>query len=359
MNPNGKTVFLFVFLFIFPFSAHFSAEPLDEEYRNSTEYLLSEEFLRSDEFLQSDEYLLFDDSPFTEEYFFDEDEIPLLSEEPFSDEDFFPDEEDFLFEAPTLIIEAPHFLFEPRSFDALFPGFSPAQKALVYSKQGLKRSYKNDSSPMLIPNPDSGINIMSSVMEKAPSHIIEAIVVVPYNERELEMLDVYNALGRIENIKDHSIPVNGRDFYIFTETTRLISDKNRRPVPDPPPVDMLPYAETMYLRFREVHMGNLFLRGEISMSLYGITYSITNFTDIRFLLLPVMRAERFSVILYLEPIKEGVLVYCMSGLYLPGFIADRVNLTGNINNRITVLLSWITEGLRIQGSLPGEARGAN
>jgi hypothetical protein len=38
----------------------------------------------------------------------------------------------------------------------------------------------------------------------------------------------------------------------------------------------------------------------------------------------------------------------MSGLYLPGFIIKRVNLTPNINIRITSLINWITEGLRKQ-----------
>ncbi|MDR0443125.1 MAG: hypothetical protein LBH44_06950 [Treponema sp.] len=391
----------------------FDEEPdTDEENRRNIEYLLSEEFLNSEEFLLSDDYLLFDESSISEEFFFDEDEetflsgesllneeheaalfseetffdeehnepfiseelffdegyeSPLLSEESIFDEEyeatllseetFFNEEhetpllsEDSVFEAPPLIFEVPRFIFEPRSFDALFPSFSQTQKASVFSNRGLRYSFEKDGSPALIPDPDSGIDILSSVMIKKPSHIIEVLVVVPYNERELEMLDLYNALGRIENIKDHSVHINGRDFNVFTETTRLVSAKNRKAVSDPPPADMLPYSETMYLRFKEVYFGNLFLRGDISMSLYGITYSITNFTDVRFLLLPVMKAERFTAILYLEPVKEGVLIYCMSGLYIPGFIADRVNITPSVNSRIAVLLSWITEGLRRQGN---------
>jgi hypothetical protein len=61
-----------------------------------------------------------------------------------------------------------------------------------------------------------------------------------------------------------------------------------------------------------------------------------------------MKAEKFSTVIYLEPVKEGVLIYSISGLYIPGFIADKVNLTPSVNNRITVLLKWITSGLRTQ-----------
>jgi hypothetical protein len=50
-------------------------------------------------------------------------------------------------------------------------------------------------------------------------------------------------------------------------------------------------------------------------------------------------------------VKEGVLVYSVSGLYLPGFIADRVNMNPSINRRITVLLNWITDSLRKQESI--------
>jgi hypothetical protein len=256
-----------------------------------------------------------------------------------------PDQESF-FEAPPLVFEVPS--FEPRSFDNLFPHFSLSQKREAMSDTGLRYSFERNGSPMMIPGQDSGIDLLSSVMVKKPSHVIEALVIVPYNKRELDMLDVYNALGRIQNIKDYTIPVGDREMIIFTETTRLISARNRKPIPDPPPTNTLPYEETMYLLFLDPYLGDLYLRGDVSVSLYGITYSITNFRDVSFSIFRVMRAERFSAIIYVEPVKEGILIYSVSGLYLPNFIAKRINLTPNINRRITVLLNWITDGIRIQ-----------
>jgi hypothetical protein len=277
----------------------------------------------------------------------------VLTEETFPmevnpiDEAALLDEESDIYEAPPLIFEASG-VYESRSFYDVFPDLSESQKDAVFSISGIKHSFEKDAPPTLVPAPNSGIDILSGVMNKNPSHLVEALVVVPYIERELSMLDVYNALRRIEQLKDQTLLINGKDYAVFSETTRLESVKSRKPVSDPPPADFLPYSETMYLRFKEVFLGNIYLRGDLSVSLYGITYSMTNFTDVRYLIFPIMKAEKFSTVIYLEPVKEGVLIYSISGLYIPGFIADRVNLTPSVNNRITVLLKWITDGLRKQ-----------
>jgi hypothetical protein len=338
-DPDGEPLFYeeyFLFGGLFPDGETFlSEEPLpDEEPAPGEEILLSEE-------------------P-------DPDEGTLLANGiangiaagPLPPEGDLFDDDDFFFEADPLVFEVPRFNFETRSFDNIFPGFSRRQKALIFSDEGLKHYFEKGGFPMLVPNPASGIDLLSSVMAKNPSHIIEAMVLVPYkNRRELDMLDVYNALGRIGNLKDYSFSINGRDINIFEETTRLVSARNRRSVSDPPPADTLPYAETMYLRFKDAYYGNLFIRGDVSVSLYGITYSMTNFTDVRYFLVPIIKAERISVVIYLEPVKEGVLVYSMSGIYLPGFIADKVNITPSVNRRINTLIKWITDGLRIQENI--------
>jgi len=273
--------------------------------------------------------------------------IPSFRAQALPDDDPVPDDDSFFFEAPPLVFEAAPIL-EPRSFDDIFPNFSQSGKRMIMNNIGLRFSFERDGSPMLVPHPDSGIDLLSSVMAKKPSHVIEALVIVPYNKRELDMLDIYNALGRVKNIKDHTIPLEDREMIIFTETTRLVSARNRKPIPDPPPTNILPYEETMYLLFLDPYLGDLYLRGDVSISLYGITYSMTNFRDISYSIFRVMKAGRFSAIIYTEPVKEGILIYSVSGLYLPNFIAKRINLTPNMNRRITVLLDWIIEGLKIQ-----------
>ena len=238
---------------------------------------------------------------------------------------------------------------EPRSFEEIFPNLTQNQKKTALSSDGLKRSFRKNSHPALTPAPNLGIDLAGTVMEKQPSHIIEALVVVPYNGKELDRLDAYNAIGRIKNIKNHFYfnAAENKNIVIFKDTTRLESAQKRNPVPDPPPALRLPSSETVYLRFDDANFGNLYIQGDVSISPYGITYNMTNFVPVRFLVFTIMKAEKFSAVVYIEPVIEGILVYGMSGIDLPGFIAGRLNVSSDIEKRLTVLVNWLTDGLRM------------
>jgi len=267
-----------------------------------------------------------------------------LSEDPYLDDDSFFDDDSFIFVAPTLVFEAP--VFETRSINDVFPNLSLRQKSIVTSNIGIRNSFEKNDTPTLVPGADSGINLYAGVMSRKPSHIIEALVLVPYGKRELDLLDIYNALRSIKNIQDYKLIVRDREYKIFQDTTRLESAQRRRPIPDPPPAETLPYSETMYMRFVDLSMGDLYLKGDVSVSLYGICYSLTNFRDVYYSIFKIMSAGRFTAIIYLEPVKEGILIYSMSGLYIPSFVSHRVNLNSSMNYRITVLLNWITDSLK-------------
>jgi len=330
MDSPVKNINLYLFsLFTLLFISPLCAEPLS----NDEKTLIGNEETVINEVLSPDEETPHDkSSPLSGELVYDDDDDSLFNDD------------SFVFEAPTLVFQVPS--FETRSFDEVFPNFSKRQKRFVMSDMGLRSSFEKGGSPILVPASDSGINLLAKVMSKKPSHIIEALVVVPYNKRELDMLDIYNALRRVKNIQDFTISIRDNNYKVFQDTTRLESAQKRKPIPDPPLADALPYSETMYLCFVDRSMGDLYLRGDISVSLYGITYSLTNFRDVSYSIFRIMKAEKFIAIIYLEPIKEGVLIYSMSGLYIPNFVANRINLTTSMNHRITVLINWITDGLR-------------
>ena len=337
----GKTCLIFFFLFIL-------ASPLYPETINDDDHItFFEEFFFLEFFSTDESYIDEITQP---------DEETLLTEETYlydddvSEYDF--DEDPLLSDAPTLIIEAP--VFAMRSIYDIFPYISPGLLNIAFSQEGFRHFFISDDPPLLTPDPESGIDIIDSVLQTNPSHLIEAILILPYNTREFDLLDIYNAVGRIENIKEQPVLIRGNDFYIFTESTRIQSSTNRRDISDPLPAVTLPFSETIFLRLRETSLGNIFFRGDISVSLYGLTYSMTNFADVRYFLIPVMRAERFITVIYLEPVTEGLLIYSMSGFFLPGFIVDRLNLSPNINRRIEVFIKWITEGLRIQENSAAE-----
>ena len=347
MNSTRKItglslLFLFALVFIPPICAE---PPVGEVGVLSGEVIVPTESLSDEESTLSVKSILGDEIPASSEAITKQ-KTPIIIEYSL-DEDDFLDEDLLFFEAAGLVFEVSP-IIEARSFNDVFPNLSLSQKILAMDEAGLRYSFEKEGSPTLIPGPGSGFDLLGRVMEKNPSHIIEALVIVPYKNRELDMLDIYNALGRIKNIKDHKVTIRDKEVVIFKDTTRLVSAKDRKPISDPSPTNILPYSETMYLLFLDPYLGDLYLKGDVSISPYGITYSMTNFRDVTYSIFRVMKEGRFSAIIYLEPVKEGILIYGVSGIYLPNFIAKRINLTPNMNRRITVLLNWVTDGLRIQ-----------
>ncbi|MCL2472534.1 MAG: hypothetical protein FWF26_02545 [Treponema sp.] len=234
-----------------------------------------------------------------------------------------------------------------RSLDEIFPGLDDNLKSNVFSENGYKHSFKRNETQSIIPNPDSGIDLYSMVMEKNPSHFVEALIVFPYNGTPLGIPDAYNALGKIGNIKNYSYINRNRNMNmkVYEESTRIESAKKNKPVPDPPPEDTVPAYEQIFLVLKDRYFGNMYFRGEMTSSTYGLTFNLTNFKAIRYFLIPVMKAEKFCAILYLEPVKEGMLVYCMAAVDIPNFFASRINISGSVERRLNVFIDWLKDGL--------------
>jgi len=97
---------------------------------------------------------------------------------------------------------------------------------------------------------------------------------------------------------------------------------------------------------RDTFFGNTYFRGTFSESRQGISYNLTNNTAVWFLVFPVMRAERFVTVLYLEPLREGMLIYGVAGIDIPEFLVTRINLASQIDVRLTIFINWLRDGIR-------------
>jgi len=235
-----------------------------------------------------------------------------------------------------------------RTFDEIFPGFDKNLKNEAFSQEGYKRSFEKHESQSVVPGKGSGIDLFRVVSEKNPSHFIEALMVVPYKGAPLGIHDAYNAVGRIGEIKNYSYFSHGRnmDIHIFEESTRIEGAKNNKPIPDPPPSGTFPASEEMFLHLRDRYFGNIYVRGNLSANQYGLTFNATNFKTIRYFVFPIMRAEKFSAMLYLEPLEEGMLVYGMAAVDIPAFIASRINIASSVEIRLNTFIDWFREGLK-------------
>ena len=235
-----------------------------------------------------------------------------------------------------------------RSIDRLFPGLSESRRKAVLSAEGLILTHKKNDALELIPAPDSGIDLRSIVMKAKPSYLTESLLVAPYSGRILDRLDAYNALNKIRDLKGRLYRSHSRNAEIplFEDATRLESAKKTSAIPDPPPARELPASEIVYIRLKDVNFGNSYYRSDLSVNSFGVTYSLTNFKSLSYLFFTVMKEEKFSAVLYMEPLAEGMLVYSMAGADASDFIANRIDIPSAISKRLSVFIGWISDGLK-------------
>ena len=235
-----------------------------------------------------------------------------------------------------------------RYFDEIFPNFGEERKRGIFSADGIIHSLKRNEKLEFTPAPNSGIDLAKAIITANPSYLAESLLVIPYQGRVLDRLDIYNALGRIGDLKGRLYHSQTRDAEValFEEATRIEGERNTRAVPDPPPARKLPDSETVYIRLKDVNFGNSYYRGDMSVSPYGVTYNITNFRNISYLVFTVMKEGRFSAVLYMEPLAEGMLIYSMAGADASDFIAGLIDIPSAISKRLAVFTGWIGDSLR-------------
>ena len=79
---------------------------------------------------------------------------------------------------------------------------------------------------------------------------------------------------------------------------------------------------------------------------YGIRYTMTNFRNMTYLFVPVIREGKFIAQLYLEPVLEGVLIYSVAGADVSDFFASRIHVPSAISKRLEVITEWAADGFR-------------
>jgi len=237
-----------------------------------------------------------------------------------------------------------------RSLDELFPGLTESQRQEVFNPDGIRNTFLRHETPSYIPSSSFGVNLMGSILKKVPAQFIEALIVMPYNERQFDKLDIYNAVMKIENLKNYYVhlPSRNRSIRVFEESSQIAIPNRNNPIPDPPPAPALPASQTIHIRVKDSSFGITYFRGEFSTDSRGITYRLINTAAIWFLIFPVMGAEKFAMSAYVEPIKEGILIYGMAGVDIPMFLASSINIAETIDIRVKAVVNWLCDNLNSQ-----------
>ena len=242
---------------------------------------------------------------------------------------------------------------QTRSFNAIFPGLPPEIRKSVFSGEGYLKSENAASVNNLIGNGPNGLmpgitkNVTDKIKGKGKESacFVEALVVISGNK---SLLEVYNALGKIRGLKGRMYESHsrGESVPLFEEATRLESAKKNTPVPDPSPASTIPKTETVYIRLKDTNFGNSFYRGDMVLDKNGLEFTLTNFKNISFMLVPVIKEEKFIAQLHFEIIDEGILVYSIAGAEVSDFVASRIDMPSAIRKRLGVIISWVTDGLK-------------
>ncbi|MDR0473565.1 MAG: hypothetical protein LBH43_07845 [Treponema sp.] len=242
-------------------------------------------------------------------------------------------------------------LLSARSFDDLFPGLKESLKVQVFSEGGIIRSLKNGEAFELSPHFSSGIDLYSRIIEKKYTYFTESLLVIPYTGRTLTVLDAYNALGKVRNLKGRLYSSHSRNAEVplFEDATRLDNAKKTNPIPDPPAASSVPARETIYIRLKDANFGNTFYQADISTVSLGVLYCLSNYKSISYLLFPVMKEGKFTALLYMEALSDGMLVYSIAGTEVSDFIAGKISIPSAISKRLSVFVDWITEGIKKSG----------
>ena len=239
---------------------------------------------------------------------------------------------------------------EYRSFDEIFPNLQAQVREDAFSNDGYMKSVKSSSSNLLgglaSGNLDSGI--FTSVKNLNSKFYIESITVVSGNPDKYSLLKAYNVLGKVRTLKGRVYHSHSRkgEVPLFEDVTRIESSKKNTPVADPPPALRIPAQETVYLRVKDVNFGNSYYRADLFRDKQGIRYSLTNNRSITYFLIPVVKEESLIIQLYFEPIKEGILIYGLSGAAASDFVSSQADMPSAISKRLAVIVYWVRDGIQ-------------
>jgi hypothetical protein len=239
---------------------------------------------------------------------------------------------------------------EPRSFNEIFPDITGKNRDAVFNVSGYVKSSQKTGGYDLAGNSSAcGIDskIINTVLSKNPGYVVESIMVIPGESNSVSFLDIYNALRNVRDLKGRVYDSASRNqpVPLFEDATRIAGEKNTAAIADPPPANSVPQKETVYIRLKDVNFGNSYYRCETALNKNGLCYSLSNFKNLTYFLIPVIKEGKFNAQLYFEPISEGLLVYSIAGADVSDFISSRIHMNSAIAKRLEVITSWVVDGI--------------
>ncbi|GHV02236.1 hypothetical protein FACS189485_02170 [Spirochaetia bacterium] len=239
---------------------------------------------------------------------------------------------------------------EPRSLDGIFSNLDGEVRNQIFSESGYIAAFEGPAQYRLLSAPGLDPQISGGITDRRPAVLMEALMVIPHGTEKAALIDVYNALGNIRDLKGRQYHSFTRDALVplFEDAYRVNGPRGTSAQGDPPPKNAIPSSETVYIRLKDVNFGASYYRGDMNLNQYGFLYSLTNYKDLTYVI-PVIKREKFIIQLYFEPIAEGILVYGIAGAEVSGFISSKIDMPSAVRKRVEVILSWVVDGIKKSG----------
>ena len=239
-----------------------------------------------------------------------------------------------------------------RSLANIFPNLEQDIILSILNDSGYVRASQRSSGFFVIGNrANCGLDpqIVNMVIQRNPGYLVESVSIISGSPGRISLLDIYNVLANVRDLagRQYDSATRGRPTALFEDATRVESERNyNRTIADPPPSLFLPHSETVFIRLKDANFGNVFFRGELAIVQNGLRYTLVNFRNMTYLLIPVIREERFITQLYFEPIQEGVLVYSIAGVDISDFYANMISIPSAVSKRLGVITEWASDGIK-------------
>jgi len=236
---------------------------------------------------------------------------------------------------------------QPRSFAEVFPTCTAEQRNTGFSTAGYLYYGNRSDNLTLIPKIGETLVISKSSLGKNPGFFVEALRIIP--RKNIGLVSIFNALERIRDLKGRTYysATSKKNLPLFTDSVRIEGPgKLNAFLPDPPPAGSVPSIKNMYVRLTDIRFGNCYFEITLQSDQRGILYKINNFKALTYGPFPVVKERVMTVLLYIEPIEEGLALYCLAGAEVSDFIARYVDIPSALNKRMEIFTGWLLDGIR-------------
>lgn len=233
-----------------------------------------------------------------------------------------------------------------RSVDALFPGMNAAFRAALTSGNGWFYVIKKSEAPAALNASEAFRARVQKLTRNTPQTLLEMAQLVSA-PRDTNRAGIYNAAQRIRALagRNYFSHTRQREVPLFKSAYRIMSKNDSTKVDDPPRRAAIPLSETFYIVVDDINFGDSYYQVDISGTDAGIIFSLTNTRALSVLLFTIIKSENLTMLFYIEPLDEGVLIYSLLGMNAETFASSKVDMPSAAKKRFDVIKDWLIEGI--------------